>query len=312
MERETNVRRVLTPEEKARRHKRLQRKRRIRLAMVITAFFLLLSILISPIIVFAVLRVKTFTVEGGSTYSNEEVIAASGIKYGKSLVFADLDEAAESIEKTLPYADNVKLTKKLPSGIVIRFEETSNAFAVEMAGGMYAVTNSNLKVLKLSGKVPEGVALISGAVPVKAEPGSIVSFAQTEDDDEEQTDKTLELLKKITGAISSANIKDVNLIDISSRSNIYLIYQQRIVMRFGDSSNIEGKLSLGQYTVEEENKIDPTQYGIINLTIDKQAYFNPADYEDIEELVSFFEKYFSENSDVENSENEETTEGNQD
>ncbi len=310
MDRETNVRRVLTPEEKARRHKRLKRKRRIRLAMVITAFFLLLSILISPIIIFAVLRVKTFTVEGGSTYTNEEIIAASGIKYGKSLVFADLDEAAESIEKTLPYADNVKLTKKLPNGIVIRFEETSDAFAVEMTGGMYAITNSNLKVLKLSGRVPEGVALISGAVPVKADPGSIVAFAQSEDD-EEQTDKTLELLKKITGAIETANIKDVNLIDVSSRSNIYLIYQQRIVMRFGDSTNIEGKLSLGQYTVDEENKIDPTQYGIVNLTIDKQAYFNPADFEDIQELVSYNEKRSSENADVENNKTEETSEENQ-
>ena len=288
MDREMNGQRRLTPEERANRIKQLKRKRRFRLAIVVAAFFLILAIIISPIVIFAVFRVRTFTVEGGSIYTNEQVIAASGIQQGKSLLFADLDEAAQAIEKTLPYADNVKLTKKLPSGIVIRFEETSKAFAVEMSNGMFAITNINLKVLELTGEVPEGVALITGAVPLKAEEGSVVAFAA---EDDEQGDRTLELLKQITGAIASANVEDVNLIDISSRSNIYLIYQERIVMRLGDTSNIESKLSLGQSAIAEENTIDPIQFGIINLTIHKQAYFNPADYEDIEELIAYNEKY---------------------
>ena len=287
-EMQPGAQRRLTPEERAIRVKNLKRKRRFRLAIVATAFILLLCLIVSPIIVFAVFRVKTFKVEGASPYTSEQIISASGIQQGKSLIFADLDEAAASIEKTLPYTDNVKLTKKLPSGIIIRLEETSAGFAVEMSGGMYALTNSELKVLELSGEVPEGAAVITGAVPVKAEAGSVISFSA------EEEDKTLSLIKQITRSVAENGMEDINLIDVSEKNNIYLIYQGRIVMQLGDSSDLASKLSLGQRVISQENTIDPAQFGTINLTVAKKAYFNPSDFNDVSELVKYRENYVAE------------------
>ncbi|MGN0543442.1 MAG: cell division protein FtsQ/DivIB [Acutalibacteraceae bacterium] len=294
-EMQTGAQHRLTPEERALRVKNLKRKRRFRLAIVVTAFILLLCLIVSPIIIFAVFRVKTFNVEGASPYTSEQIISASGIQQGKSLIFADLDEAAASIEKTLPYTDNVKLTKKLPSGIIIRLEETSAGFAVEMSGGMYALTNSEMKVLELSGEVPEGAAVITGAVPVKAEAGSVISFSA------EEEDKTLSLIKQITGSVAENGMEDINLIDVSEKNNIYLIYQGRIVMRLGDSSDLASKLSLGQRVISQENTIDPSQFGTVNLTVAKKAYFNPSDFNDISELVKYRENYVAEaNGEAEN------------
>lgn len=287
-EMQPGAQRRLTPEERAIRVKNLKRKRRFRLAIVATAFILLLCLIVSPIIVFAVFRVKTFKVEGASPYTSEQIISASGIQQGKSLIFADLDEAAASIEKTLPYTDNVKLTKKLPSGIIIRLEETSAGFAVEMSGGMYALTNSELKVLELSGEVPEGTAVITGAVPVKAEAGSVISFSA------EEEDKTLSLIKQITRSVAENGMEDINLIDVSEKNNIYLIYQGRIVMQLGDSSDLASKLSLGQRVISQENTIDPAQFGTVNLTVAKKAYFNPSDFNDVSELVKYRENYVAE------------------
>lgn len=287
-EMQPGAQRRLTPEERAIRVKNLKRKRRFRLAIVATAFILLLCLIVSPIIVFAVFRVKTFKVEGASPYTSEQIISASGIQQGKSLIFADLDEAAASIEKTLPYTDNVKLTKKLPSGIIIRLEETSAGFAVEMSGGMYALTNSELKVLELSGEVPEGAAVITGAVPVKAEAGSVISFSA------EEEDKTLSLIKQITRSVAENGMEDINLIDVSEKNNIYLIYQGRIVMQLGDSSDLASKLSLGQRVISQENTIDPAQFGTVNLTVAKKAYFNPSDFNDVSELVKYRENYVTE------------------
>ena len=287
-EKQPGAQRRLTPEERAIRVKNLKRKRRFRLAIVATAFILLLCLIVSPIIVFAVFRVKTFKVEGASPYTSEQIISASGIQQGKSLIFADLDEAAASIEKTLPYTDNVKLTKKLPSGIIIRLEETAAGFAVEMSGGMYALTNSELKVLELSGEVPEGTAVITGAVPVKAEAGSVISFSA------EEEDKTLSLIKQITRSVAENGMEDINLIDVSEKNNIYLIYQGRIVMQLGDSSDLASKLSLGQRVISQENTIDPAQFGTVNLTVAKKAYFNPSDFNDVSELVKYRENYVAE------------------
>ena len=287
-EMQPGAQRRLTPEERAIRVKNLKRKRRFRLAIVATAFILLLCLIVSPIIVFAVFRVKTFKVEGASPYTSEQIISASGIQQGKSLIFADLDEAAASIEKTLPYTDNVKLTKKLPSGIIIRLEETSAGFAVEMSGGMYALTNSELKVLELSGEVPEGTAVITGAVPVKAEAGSVISFSA------EEEDKTLSLIKQITRSVAENGMEDINLIDVSEKNNIYLIYQGRIVMQLGDSSDLASKLSLGQRVISQENTIDPAQFGTVNLTVAKKAYFNTSEFNDVSELVKYRENYVAE------------------
>ncbi len=301
--------RRLTPEERQLRVKKLKRKRRFRLAIVIIGFFLALSIVISPILLFAVFRIKTFTVEGTSPYTNDEIIAASGIGLGKSMIFADLEEASENIEKTLPYTDNVRLTKKLPSGIIIRLDETSRAFAVELSAGMYALTNSELKVLELVGELPEGVALIAGAVPVKSETGERLVFAS----DDEATDLTYALIEKIAASVAENGLEDIDLVDVASRSNIYMIYQGRIVLRLGDTTDIESKISLGTRVIKEENMIDPSQCGTVDLTIPKKAYFNPSDFDDIEELVSYSEKQiFRESPAEEISDNQDGDEENND
>lgn len=282
----------LSPEERQERVKKLKRKRNFRLAVVTVGFFLLLSIIISPILLFAVFRVKTFSVEGTSPYAKEEIIAASGITEGKSLIFADLDEAAAAIERTLPYTDNVKLTKKLPDGIVIRFEETFKAFAFQISGGMYALTNSEMKVLELATSVPEGVALITGANPVKTYVGEVLTFVKPAEDEKEETqDKTFELLLEITKGIAENGTKDINLIDIADTNSIYLIYQQRIVLKLGDSTELASKLSLGNRVINEENTIDPSQCGTVDLTIPKKAYFNPSDFDDVEQLVEYKKLY---------------------
>lgn len=296
--------RRLTPEERAIRAKMLKRKRNFRLAIVIIGFFLALSIIISPILLFTVFRVKTFTVEGTGVYSNEEIIAASGIGLGKSLLFADLDEASENIEKTLPYTDEVRITKKLPSGIIIRFEETSRAFAVEISSGMYALTNSNLKVLELTGELPEDVAVITGAVPVKSQVGETLSFAA----DDDGTDLTSSLITKIAAAVEQSGMEDIDLVSVASRSDIYMIYQGRIVLRFGDSTDIESKISLGAKVLDKENTIDPSQCGTVDLTIVKKAYFNPSDFDDIEELVEYEQIYASQQAQEEPVEEPETAE----
>ena len=83
-----NTRR-LTPEEREIRIKQLKRKRNIRKAIVVIGFLLILSLIASPILILTLFRVKSFTVEGASAYTNEEIISASGIVTGKNLLFAN-------------------------------------------------------------------------------------------------------------------------------------------------------------------------------------------------------------------------------
>ncbi len=310
-----NTRR-LTPEEREIRIKQLKRKRNIRKAIVVIGFLLILSLIASPILILTLFRVKSFTVEGASAYTNEEIISASGIVTGKNLLFANLDEAADNIEKLLPYTDEVKLTKKLPDEIIIRYETTEKAFAIGMSNGLYALTDSNLKVLEITGQRPSGVALIVGAVPCKAEAGEIAAFETVEDGEKEGefVDETLSLLLEITGAIAENGTKDINLINVSERNDIYLIYQGRIVLNLGNSSDLSSKLSLGTKVINSENTIDPFQFGAINLTVVTEAVFNPSDMKDVPEVMYYLENYAPDETEEENageSENEDESDENE-
>ena len=283
MDREETSGARLTPEERQERVKKLKRKRRFRLAIVIAAFVLVLCIILSPVLLFAVFKVNDFTIEGKTLYTQEEIIAASGIPKGKSIFFADLDEAKVNIESKLPYTNNVQITRKLPDTIVIRLESTDKAYAVEKSEGLYALTNRDFKVLELSGVIPEGVVPVIGATPVSAEPGKPLSFVSGE----EKIDATLNLIKSISSAVANSGLSDINLISVRSRSNIYLIYQERIVMRLGDSSDIDKKIELGKEVIQEEDTIDNEQIGIINLTVPKTAFFKPSDIKDIPEFDEY-------------------------
>lgn len=276
----------LTPEERRERVRQLKRKRRFRLAIVIGGFTLAFCLfIIVPVLFLAVFRVDTFVIEGETLYSDKEIVAASGILQGKSLFFADLDEARVGIETKLPYTNNVKITRKLPDKIIIRLESTDKAYAIEKSEGIYAITNRDFKVLEISGIIPENVVPVIGATPKTAEPGKPLSFI----DGAEKTDATLALIRSISAAIAEENFEDVNLISIRSRSNVYLIYQERIVMRLGDSSDAAKKIELGKSAIESQDKLDGVQVGVINLTVAKKAYFKPSDIKDIPE----FEEYES-------------------
>lgn len=282
--------RQLTPEERALRVRKLKRKRNFRIAIVVSGFILAISLIVTPIIVFAAFRVNSFDVEGTAPYTREEVIAASGIEEGKSLILADIEQAKANIEKVLPYTDNVKITRKLPSSIVIRVESTEKAYAMELSNGTFAMLDRNMKLLEYSSGAAEGIALIKGVVPVKSQVGEALAFINEDgkdDENAETVDRTLALLLEITNGIADNSITDIDLIDISSRSNIHLIYQGRIVLNLGDGTEIPAKLSLGQRVINEENAISLTQSGTVNLTVPKKAYFNPSDPDDIKELVIF-------------------------
>ena len=281
--------RRLTPEEREIRNKKIKRKKRIRLAIVITGFALAISLIVCPVILFALFRVNSFAVEGISPYSKEEIVNACGIEKGKSLIFADIDEAKAAIEKNLPYTDDVVIKRKLPDTLVIRYGETSKSYAVQTTGA-YALTDSKLKVLELMSDVPDGITLIKGVVPVKAEIGTVMSFiAEKEDkkDDEQVSDRTLDIVLRVLSAIPEEETVNINMIDFTSNNNIYLIYKDRVVMRFGESTDIEPRIDLAFRSLAVEMGIDPSVTGIMTSAIPKEASFNPHDPDDIKELVLY-------------------------
>jgi hypothetical protein len=80
------------------------------------------------------------------------------------------------------------------------------------------------------------------------------------------------------------------MINIGDENNIYLVYDNRIIVKIGKAENLANKLSLAKKSLDEENKLSPAQYGELDVTINKKAVFAPDDLKDLPELVEFLEE----------------------
>lgn len=294
----------------------MQSKRRkkagkiFRLALVITVFVLIIATVVLSAAALIFFRVEKYHVEGVSPYTRDQIIEASGIQTGKSLIFADLDEAAASIEKKLPYTGSVKLSRKFPNTLVIKYDEYKETYAVPVSMAGYVLLGNDFKVLSYSAELPEGVTLINGASPTAPVVGEKIKFtdaAQETGDTTEIADPTGDILARIASALEDNSFEDISAIDVTSRSNIYLIYQRRIVLKLGNPSSLDSKLALAKKVLQEEDSIAPDQSGVVNLTVVKQAYFDGRDADDIPELVEFEAGYPQVPADEPTTDGEETT-----
>ena len=68
-------------------------------------------------------RVEQVTVSGNRRYTEEEIIAASGIELGDNLYSLNKVRIDRNIRTTLPYIGEMSINRVLPSTIVIRVDE---------------------------------------------------------------------------------------------------------------------------------------------------------------------------------------------
>ena len=75
-------------------------------------------------------RVSTIQVSGQQRYTDEQVQEASGIQIGDNLFLLNKYDAAGRIVETLPYIEDTRINRKLPSTLVIEVTECGAPLAV--------------------------------------------------------------------------------------------------------------------------------------------------------------------------------------
>ena len=270
-----------SPEERRKKIKKIKRKRRFRLAVVTLAALLVLSVILSPVFMFAVFRVKSYSVTGETHYSKEEIIESCPVEVGKSLVLVDLEKAQAAIEEKLPYVKKATLKRSLPSTLSISVTQASEKYTIYSGkSGNYLILSETFKILGVSHEAKEGLTVIKGALPEETEAGKQLRFVKAEKKDEPAVnDKILSTLEEVAYALVASGIEDVTRIDITSVSDIKVLYQDRLILEIGSVSDADGKLELAAQVIEKEDELNPEQKGTIDLTISKKAYVNPGEFE---------------------------------
>lgn len=198
---------------------------------------------------------------GSSFYTYEQVVAASGVNIGDSLVNISAKNIAAAIEKNLPYIGSVTVKREFPSTLKLTVEDSSTYFAVE--SGAYILLNRDYKVLGADSEMPKNCAIIVGDSLKKASPGEIAEF-------EEEATKTR--INMLVSAFDNEGLTGLTKIDLSNIAGVKVVLNNRITITIGTLTNLEKKLNTVRKTIKEELSNNPNARILIDVTDESYAY----------------------------------------
>ena len=264
----------------------------------ITAFTAFVIFAILSLTVF--FKVRTVTVKGSSIYTPEDICAASGIKSGGNLIRTNTSKAAEKIESSLIYVEKAKVSRAFPSGIEIDVTPCREAISAQYEEGFCLLSESG-KVLKTSESPFPNTIIIYGArldadAPSEKNENSDSSVTsavpETENTDgeasrtplptvgsrfecnkENRTEIFYELIQVAQGAFSGK----ANDFDMSHHHNISCVYDGRVTIEFGASTELEYKIKLASKILKD--KIGKKTEGTLRMLSNGASFIDKAGIE---------------------------------
>lgn len=229
------------------------RRRRRNLSL----YYLMLAIIC--IIIFLVLsrtilfNIREYVVVGNSVYSADRILEAGNLRIGRNMYGINLEKTADKIKESLIYTEEVTLRRKLPDKLIVEVTEAEAAACCEYEGSRYAVITRNGRYLET-----EQLGARAGLILVK---GMELTNVALGEDFESQDESKKTILLNLLESIHDTCDGKITAIDITDRTNIFMIYDGRIAVDFGSSLDYEYKL-LYITTLIEEN-LTPDAEGTI-------------------------------------------------
>lgn len=239
-------------------------------------------------------RVETVAVTGNQRYTQEEIIAASGIQMGDNLYALNKVSIDRKIRTRLPYVGELSINRSLPSTIrievteweaVARVEapspEQAAAVQEELAGGKEDAKPAALAqeswLISVKGKLleqaPENSTAIAvtGLTAIAPQAGEMMKVPEGEA-------TRLEALTALLGAMEDADLfREISRIQLEAT---------RLIVRYADRFDVKMKLNadfgydirlMRAVREQMEEKYGPEAAGAIDLTQEKhEAVYSPA------------------------------------
>lgn len=243
-----------------------RRRRRGRFSFL----FKLLSFFVITGAVFAALtlffRVESVEVTGNRRYSEEDVVAASGVELKQNLYFINKFSVKQRIFDRLPYVEEIAINRRLPDTLRIEIRESRVAAAIESADGLWLISEQG-KLLEKSEAAPGLCPLVTG-VDSLLEPaqGETLAFPENES---YRAGVLLTLLQEAGERGMRDNIGVIRMDDDVALSFIYL---DRFTVRQPWNAEIAYKLESLATVVDY---LEANETGTIDLMTDGKASFIP-------------------------------------
>ncbi|MCD8117138.1 MAG: FtsQ-type POTRA domain-containing protein [Oscillospiraceae bacterium] len=226
-------------------------------------------VLVAVAIVFGMgvfFRVQTIEVVGAVSYTDEEVIEASGISEGDNLFFINQMNASSRIFFRLSLVESATIARSLPNKITITIEESSALAYVDWEGQYWMMT-ANCKLLgSVTAEELSGLIHVRNITPESPTAGEIMTVS---------SDESLKLsyLQELLGAMEDLGmIGDVTEVNMENAASPTFEYLGRFTVKMGSNDNTEYKLRMILSAMEQ---IDSDVTGSIDVSDGTAVHVTP-------------------------------------
>lgn len=228
------------------------------------SFVLICAAVFAAITIF--FKVDEITIEGESRYSQEEIIAASGVEIGEHMMLINQSEIAHNIQSKLNYIGEVSVARSFPDILVIKVNDSTAAAYIKLSGS-YWLIDINCKILeKVDPDALGSAAEVTGISPVSPAEGYIMTAKGNE------SNKVAYLSEILTYATSQGIMGGIISIDMSNVTNVQFNYMDRFDVKLGANSEVEYKFQMLTGVIEE---LGENVQGVIDLSNTSKISFYP-------------------------------------
>ena len=183
-------------------------------------------------------RVESVVVEGNDRYSEEMVLTVAKVELGSNLVLMPKEQIAQRLQDELPYLDQVKIQKRLPTTLKIVVTETL-PMAVVASGEDLWVMDAKGKLLE---KADEAMALefieVEGLEVVEPQQGAQAQAAP------ESTDQLEGLLALLQVIQKQGMTEDISSINVASKTEVTMMYAGRLKVKMLRNADFDRKVQI--------------------------------------------------------------------
>ena len=225
-----------------------------------TRFYGIITALIVIIVGVILSRTLFFNItdivfENTSPYSLEEIQSVAQVTKGDNLFSMNLTKRSENLEKALPYAGEVKMSRKLPSTLKIKIVAPTPLMNIQTADGYYYLVSDEDKVLEKNlTEAVAGYTVIFGYEPCDVKVCD--KIYSTDSDKKELVDNLFETFKK-------NGFEHLVAIDVTNINALTVKYNDFQTINLGNCDDLEFKIELAKAIIDKRG--NPNEAGTINV-----------------------------------------------
>lgn len=178
------------------------------------------------------LAVKEIVVEGETRYTDEQIIEASRLYVGQSLLSVNKIAAHDNLVSAFPYLDVVEVSNASFYTLRIRVTEVPVMASVECDDGWFVLGENN-RALERVETLPEALVCIRGA-----------SFDNQVVGKSLLDERSLRICRTLIAAARRYDLKNMTSIDLTNKTKIFLMLDERMQVVLGNETNLTAQVEV--------------------------------------------------------------------